>query len=420
MAHTTQGRCPLPLDQLIEQLWQPHVDSGDVRVVVNPAPDDEWVDTERYWLVPDVQHTRLLLPRGPSRVAAAAASQYAGLRPLAAGAVRVTAGAIARTGLPLSRHTAAVQVRRDRVEAQMDLPLRQLAEALGEQHLWASMGVRTGANRKPTLSLVDATGRTRGYAKIAWNAVSEDMVRTETAQLLEVDGGEGPVRVPRVLAELKHAGFRVLVTEPLPSDVRGGSRRGFRPPTPEEVLALVDLERFAPVHESEHARDLERRLQRVPTVPRGETVSRRAVELLRVLLDSREQVPIGRRWHGDFTPWNVARDGEGRLWVWDWETAEHDAAVGLDALHWAFSRRRLRARRIGDISVAACRADAEHHLVAAGLSPAGRSLVTLCYVLTVVERALTLAESSAGWDRVWVGVDDLLRLLDQAAAMLEA
>jgi aminoglycoside phosphotransferase (APT) family kinase protein len=39
-------------------------------------------------------------------------------------------------------------------------------------------------------------------------------------------------------------------------------------------------------------------------------------------------------WHGDFTPWNMARSGD-TTYLWDWERAA-PAPAGLDLLHFLF------------------------------------------------------------------------------------
>ncbi|HZI37787.1 MAG TPA: hypothetical protein VFF24_05730, partial [Acidimicrobiia bacterium] len=39
-------------------------------------------------------------------------------------------------------------------------------------------------------------------------------------------------------------------------------------------------------------------------------------------------------WHGDFTPWNMARSGA-TTYLWDWERAA-PAPAGLDLLHFLF------------------------------------------------------------------------------------
>ena len=43
------------------------------------------------------------------------------------------------------------------------------------------------------------------------------------------------------------------------------------------------------------------------------------------------------RWHGDWTPWNMATR-EGRPIVWDWERTAPSVPVGFDLLHYAFHR----------------------------------------------------------------------------------
>jgi hypothetical protein len=46
-----------------------------------------------------------------------------------------------------------------------------------------------------------------------------------------------------------------------------------------------------------------------------------------------EEIAFGA-WHGDFTPWNMARTGDA-TYLWDWERAA-PAPVGLDLLHFLF------------------------------------------------------------------------------------
>jgi hypothetical protein len=40
-------------------------------------------------------------------------------------------------------------------------------------------------------------------------------------------------------------------------------------------------------------------------------------------------------WHGDFTPWNMARLSEGN-YLWDWERAAPSVPLGLDLCHFLF------------------------------------------------------------------------------------
>jgi hypothetical protein len=126
-------------------------------------------------------------------------------------------------------------------------------------------------------------------------------------------------------------------------------------------------------------------------------------------------LPVTGRWHGDLTPWNCARDGDGRLWCWDWEGSETDAVAGLDALHWALSVRRERAGGPEGVLLADCLGDALPYLRALGLSSDAGRLVAAVYVVTVAERAVGLA-ARAGWEHAWISPQQLTELLTQALA----
>ena len=131
-------------------------------------------------------------------------------------------------------------------------------------------------------------------------------------------------------------------------------------------------------------------------------------------------VPVTRRWHGDFAPWNRARDRDGRLWVWDWESSEEDAVAGLDALHWSFSERRPASGRNETVDLPGCLEDARRHLVAAGVPRGSYGLVAATYALTVLERALDLATRAGGWETLWIKPPHLEALLDQATEAISA
>lgn len=108
-------------------------------------------------------------------------------------------------------------------------------------------------------------------------------------------------------------------------------------------------------------------------------------------------LPATRRWHGDFAPWNRARDRQGRLWVWDWEKSEEDAVAGASTTPVTIS---WRPRFPGP---------------ATGWS--GHGLVAAAYAVTVLERALD-RRRAGGWDRLWIRAPHLEALADQAGAAL--
>ncbi|UMG91345.1 hypothetical protein [Nocardioides sp. TF02-7] len=152
---------------------------------------------ERYAVVPSVRQPRMLLP-AEAVAARGSALNYRSLRGPRERAVRAVLGAAARAGLPTAAAQLQVLVPDDRPHAAASLPLAAIARELGGGPLRASIGVRTGANRKATLQLVHADGTPAGYAKIGWNRTSDDYVRTESAALAELAAaGTGSVRTPR-------------------------------------------------------------------------------------------------------------------------------------------------------------------------------------------------------------------------------
>ena len=66
------------------------------------------------------------------------------------------------------------------------------------------------------------------------------------------------------------------------------------------------------------------------------------VAALHRLLTTHGAVPVTTAsWHGDWVPWNMARDGIEVL-LWDWEHYEDDVLPGFDHLHYLAQTRRLR------------------------------------------------------------------------------
>jgi hypothetical protein len=411
-----------PLELLLEQLWSPAIVDDAVRVTLD-GPEPGWTEHESYWMFPDADRARLVLPRGPRRVTAAAATNYRGMRRPTKNLGRTVMGALATAGLPLSPARLSVLVRDDRPELAEGLPLHVLARALGREdgeRLHAATGVRSGANRKATLHLLSERGVPVGYAKFGWNDATDQFVRTEGAALREVGGREGPMRAPALLAQADYHGHPVIVTEPLPLGVRGARSRHAPPPTPQELFFLCPVHRHARVADTGHFTALAGRLDGLSGDPVAGAVARSTAPLVELLRTRRGEVPVTTRWHGDMAPWNRARDTDGQLWVWDWESAEPDAVAGLDALHWAFSVRRPASGRNETVDLAGCLHDSAGHLRAAGVRPEAWGDVAAVYALTVVERAADLARRSGGWERLWIGPEHLALLVAQATALTPA
>lgn len=425
-----------PLDTLVEQLWRLPVASGQIRVVLNPAADDEWRDVESYWVLPNASQARLLIPLATPQVTAASLLQYRALRRGKVNTARILLGSLARLGIRPVLTRLCVQERVAPVArgAREALPLAAVAAKLrgsvmteGEagpdfhaagHQLFASIGIREGDNRKPTLQLVDGAGKPAGYAKLAWNESSSEFVRTEIGALRAVGASAGPVRAPALLAVGTHGQFSYLVTEPLPLDVRAVRGR-VKGPTPQELFALCPVSRVDTLSSTEHFQNLSRRLAALD--PASEPELAQALARLEELLRAGDPLlPVAERWHGDLVPWNTARDSKGLLWCWDWESCEPDAVAGLDAVHWMFSVRRERGEGPMAANLLRAMADAGPFFEAAGVRRDAWPVLAGVYAMVVAERAWTLAVRNGGWASSWISVRELIDLLGAAQGLLDA
>ncbi|ALE91525.1 hypothetical protein AOC05_02830 [Arthrobacter alpinus] len=422
------GSGSTPLDQLVQQLWQGQVDTGEVRVVIDPAPNPNWQEQESYWVLPGIAHARILVPRADRRVTAGSLLQYSALRPWKANVVRNGLGYVAHTGVRPGLHRLSVQalVGREGPPVASRLPIAEVQGQLQalqnsvDQHvqLHASIGIRTGDNRKPTLQLIDSLGRPAGYAKVAWNESSRQFITTETAVLQEIGNSSAAMRAPGLLCSGELHGFPYLVTAPLPPDVRA-VRRGVEPPTSREFYSLCPVVRMDHVATSIHFQQLCKRLS-APVSAGDLELLGVANHLAGVLRERNPRMPIAERWHGDLVPWNTARDTAGVLWCWDWESSERDAVAGLDAVHWAFSVRRESGMGASTENLSASILEAGQHLHAAGLRTDSWADLAAIYALVMTERAWALARENGGWVRSWISPKELMDLMHAAEGKLTA
>ncbi len=125
-----------------------------------------------------------------------------------------------------------------------------------------------------------------------------------------------------------------------------------------------------------------------------------ARELLGKVLSHAEALPIADYCHGDFVPWNVGRDANGALWLFDWETAQQDVPAGLDTLHWFSNTQGSQAPETAVQRLIAASARAEGILRSLGYSRTGTNIVKAWYALTLVTSEIRLAEALQSWERV--------------------
>ena len=398
------------MNPLVEQLWGPGLEAGclqlgwDRRGARQVVADAGWREVERYYVVPGASRPTMLLPAAPAPALSGALHNYRGLRTTRRQLQRRVLGGAALLGtLPFPQ--VALRVRASEELGTRANPLGELAAGLGRDDLRAAIGVRTGANRKATLQLVDVAGDPVGFAKFSWSEQTALAVERE-ARALSEKPLEGTCHRPALLTSGTYFGWPYLVSAPLPLSSRA-VRGSVAAPSVQEFYDLAPITDRRPLGASGHVRALDERLQALePGQATGPLVGR-AVRLLAQARASEQDLLISERWHGDLTPWNSARDSEDHLWLWDWETSEADTVAGLDAIHWHLSLVQEAGGTLDGKALSnAVRAAAP---VLAGLGhPRGAApVLTAVYVAVMVERAVALSIAEGGWEAGWLGVDDL-------------
>lgn len=399
---------PRPLDYAVEQVWGDAIARGELDV--RTGKPDPGAAREEYWVVPRATSAQYIIPR--TRAAAAASlGQFARLRPPRTRMLRRVLATAAAAGIPLSRDTVSVYARpgaRTVVE--------HLADVLGVPHLCAGLGVRVGANAKPTLELRTPEGDIVGYAKLGWNEATTRAVRNEARALEEFGPQATRVHVPTLLASGDIADRAYVVVAPLPAAV---SR------VAPSWSALSGAEALGPASVVDR-RPL-RQISQVRTVADRATdevlpvdATRMLRRLIAAVVAESDPVPVAAYWHGDFVPWNLARDDSRRLWLFDWETAQADVPAGMDALHWfAHSQGPAAPARLPEaIDRAAERAVPALHSL--GYSRRLAQVLSVWHAITLVDRASAAAQALGSWERVQLQPPVLRELLQRAAVRLDA
>jgi len=309
--------------QTVERLWPA---ARDVSVVSGRGAGAGGSDDQHLLVVPDATSVRLLVPE-QRRAAAAAMRRYSAAistrelvqRLLLGGALRMTA----RWPLP------------DRVRISGptgDSLQSHLGDVLGE-HVTVSLGIGSiRANRKPVLGVFDRRGRAVAFVKVGDSPVSTAHVRGEAGALTTV--GERTWRmleVPELLYTGTWHGMFVLVMSTLAATAWQGRNSQWR--VPDEAMAEL-----AGAFDDGKMTLAETPMWRkcIAAVDRiGDDSARgRLATGLNGVAERHGscRVSVGA-WHGDFTPWNMARR-RGRVQLWDWERFETGVPVGLDRVHY--------------------------------------------------------------------------------------
>ena len=277
----------------------------------------------RSWLVlPSLARPILLVP--PRASAAAAA-----LQPTGTGRGELPMRALAflqRHGLlrllPLPRLVVSGVPGPDAAEALLE-------DALGPvDDLVVRLG-RRRFNRALVLLPFGDGGRLLGVVKVARGESPRRVLREEHDTLVTANQRHVPgLRVPTPMLHTEAGDLGYFAMSPLTSTERSQPR-----PVPvRQMRALAELGR-GPSRPLWATPAGERLRQGVASLedPEQHAWTEAALETLLAQLGEVE-VPQGA-WHGDFVPWNMAREGEDVL-LWDWEHFDLEALCAWDHLHY--------------------------------------------------------------------------------------
>jgi hypothetical protein len=289
---------------------------------------------EAYLALPRAANPRLLVPLGSPRAAAAALARNHDATSKKARLARAAMGAGLRVGLT-QRLADRVDVFADPGLSPVERPAHLLSEHIrdvfGRRDL--ELAVILGVprlNRKPVLQVLASDGTVIGYVKAAWNDLTAALVRNETRVLADL-GAAGPTTFvpPTLVAAGPWRELELICASALPNADRPDATQVFDPPMAviAEIAGLWGRS-TARLADSPYWAGVRERL----AAQGGSEVLRNAVAWVEKHFGTVE-MSFGA-WHGDFTPWNMARTDRDTF-LWDWERAA-PAPAGLDLLHFLF------------------------------------------------------------------------------------
>lgn len=335
-------------------------------------------------VLPHRRAPRLLVPATDRRAASAAMLRFSAALTLNDAVKRCGMAAALRLGLD-----AWLPDRVSALDDEGSLAQHLASEVFGEP-VTLSLGLGTArANRKPVLQVFGSGGRTVGYVKLGINRRSQADVSAEAAALRRLEARQPLVgiTVPHLLHDGTWRGIQVVVMTALSTSVLQRPTRRPRPPT-DAMRVLHDAfhEGTSPLGGTPMWSHLLARAKEVT----DEAARARLFRSLARLADlaGEDPLPVGA-WHGDWTPWNMARRRDG-IQLWDWERFETGMVHGLDVCHYGVNTvvRREGIRR-GPVLAG---------LHAVGFTPHDRrrAVVAGAYLATITARYLVSAQGEHG------------------------
>lgn len=372
------------LGELVGYLWPGHA---------LVAADDDEEGRRSYVPLPSSARPTVLVPTSPRTAGATVLRSYKPSAPFLTRAMLVAGSYGVRAGV-LNFSSSRVQLRRVATPTSESIE-EHLERVLGREVVVAPYTSPPRANRKPVLHVLTKQGRTLGFAKVAWNDLTDRLVRAEALALDELGRtGLGRVSIPELI-DLGHFRDHPVVVQ---SRVSGTSWR--RPRWPELVAAMKELAAVTGQGEEDLAAStcaemLHTRLQEVQSQPSGQ----RLIELLEQLRDAAagRTVTVGA-WHGDWTPWNMATTGRG-VALWDWERFSVGVPLGFDALHYQLQNDLVPRHQEPEPAARQLLDNAPSTLAAFGVDASAAPYVALLYLIEIGTRLVEDRQAEAGGRR---------------------
>jgi hypothetical protein len=204
-----------------------------------------------------------------------------------------------------------------------------LAEVVGPVEAVVVRLGRRRFNRALVLMPFDREGRLVAVVKVARGEAAREVLRREHETLVSASRMDVPgLEIPEALAHLETDTLSYLVMTPLTSTTVN------RPePIPvKQMTALADQgpRSAAPLRDTPAVTRLRQRASSLDDPAQRAWTTAALDDLLAELGDV--GVPRGA-WHGDWVPWNMAREGQ-KVLLWDWEHFHLQGLYGWDHLHY--------------------------------------------------------------------------------------
>jgi hypothetical protein len=278
-------------------------------------------------VLPHLRSPKLVLPRSPRRLTAAALRNYKAsatggtrmrLRALAT-ALRLGAGAVLPDRIRISHPPGAQDRSIERyLHDVLSTPV-QLALYIGPQR----------AVQKPVFQLLNADGNTFAFVKVGMNRLTQTLVRSEADSLAFLSSlSMRRLVVPELIHHGQWEGHEVLVQRSIPPSGLELNAPGL---LTEAMLELARCRGTETVGfaSSSYVAALRKRVEAEDSGPLTALLTASLDRLVAVVGDA--PIELGS-WHGDWAPWNMVTTPE-HIKVWDWEQFESGVPIGFDAVH---------------------------------------------------------------------------------------